>query len=188
MQDADVQAAYDERCRTYMVEDVRRGIHDAKANYLVALGIFSYLEVLGGLLSGNGAMRSSATANFNEVVKHLPQPYQDLDAKLEVTGSAEGPQKGLYGVFRCGLVHEYAPKGRVMVYNNPGREPDPTVSGVEVENDAAGPRLVVNNNELFRDFEDLVNTVGGYVDSRDATYFPRIKAVFERFESYSIKV
>lgn len=188
MNDAEVQALYDEICRKFMVEDIRRGIHDARANYLVALGIFSYLEVLGGLLSGNGAQRDKASENFREVVRHLPADYQQLDRSLVVKGADGSSHKGLYGVVRCGLVHEYAPKGPVVVFNNPGAGAVSGRLGVETTKEGGVTKLVVNNNELFRDFEGLVNQIGQMVDGHDPTYFARIKTVFERMDGYRVEV
>jgi hypothetical protein len=187
MNDEEVEALYDEMCSRFMVEDIRRSIHDAKANYLVALGLFSYLEVLGGLLSGDGAMRDKATDNFREVIKHLPADYQKLDQALVVKGADGKEHKGIYGVFRCGLVHEYAPKGPVIVFNNPGAAAVSGRLGIEIKNENGVTKLVVNNNELFRDFEDLVNHIRQMVARRDAIYFGRIKTVFERMEAYRVE-
>ena len=55
MTDVEVATAFDQVCRTYMIEDIRKGIDLGTANCLVALGLLSYLEVLGGLITGDGA-------------------------------------------------------------------------------------------------------------------------------------
>jgi hypothetical protein len=173
-----------------MVEDIRRSIHDARANYLVALGLFSYLEVIGGLITGHGALPNSkkSTSNFNEAIKHLPQDYGDLDSKLRVTDAKGNTRSGLYNAFRCGLVHEYSPKGLVIVWNDPGREPAVDRCGIKLEtvDEHGTKRLAINNNELFRDFQQLVEKVGQWVDDSDPTYYPRVRAVFERMAAYKV--
>jgi hypothetical protein len=185
---AEVKADFDKMCRTFMVEDIRKGIDLATANYLVALGLLSYLEVLGGLITGNGAAAggSFAKSNFEGALNHMPNEYAKLNATLKVAPATGKLQKGIYGVFRCGLVHEYAPKGQVIVYSKPNSAPDAARCGLEIDDDGTNKRLVVNNNELFRDFKALVEKVGGWVDTQDAQHYPNVKAVFERLDAYTI--
>lgn len=184
----EVRWTYDLMCRNFMVNDIRRGIDDAQANYLVALGIFSYLEVLGGFITGNGALSDHSSANFNAAIAQLPQCYRDLNDLLQVRDENGVVKKGLYSAFRCGLVHEYAPKGQVTVMNNPGQPADPDRCGVEVVEDNGENRLIINNNELFRDFRELLEEIGQWIDQQEETYYPRVRRVLERMAAYRVTV
>ena len=189
MTDAEVKAAYDELCRTFMVEDIRKGIDLATANVLVALGIFSYLEMLGGLITGQGALiRGPGAKNFKAALRHLPPGYRAIDRKLVITDGAGNQHKGVYAVVRCGLAHEYAPKGPVTINSTPNAAPVAGRLGLEVVQLDGSPRLIVNNNELFRDLKELIERIGIWVDTRDPTHYPDIKAVFDRVGSYSLTV
>lgn len=176
-------------CRTYMLEDIRKGIDLATANYLVALGLLNYLEVLGGLISDDGARTDGnfAKSNFDSALDHLPADYKALDGILRVTDASGRKQKGIYAVFRCGLVHEYAPKGQVIVMSTPNSPPVAGKPGLQVEDIGGAKRLVVNNNELFRDFKELIEKIGDWVDHQDPNHYPDVKRVFERLDSYSIE-
>jgi hypothetical protein len=147
------------------------------------------LEVLGGLITGDGARADGnfAGKNFNAVLDYLPPAYKRLDGTLTVTPVAGKEQKGIYGVFRCGLVHEYAPKGQVIVISTPKAPPIAGKSGLEVEDVGGSKRLVVNNNELFRDFKALVELIGSWIDNQDPQRYPQVKNVFERLDSYTIQ-
>jgi hypothetical protein len=72
----------------FMIKDLERGIRDAKANYPVVLGLFPYLEVVGGWIIGNDALKGSAQSNFNAAITQMDPGYQALDAKMEISGSA----------------------------------------------------------------------------------------------------
>jgi hypothetical protein len=92
-------------CYQMMVNDLTRSIIYAQANYLIALGLFCYTEVLGlHLLQFRARNRNADFAPrtcFNTFAKEyldytsLLDKYKDLD------------DIGIYGVFRNGLCHEY---------------------------------------------------------------------------------
>lgn len=109
----------------WMPNDLDSGIR-GKANYLVALGLLSYIEVLGGMVTGQGAVTGQSEANFRAAIALFPQPYRDLDANIKVSHPDwKKADDGLYTVFRCGLAHEYSPKGFAVVVNTPAATMNP---------------------------------------------------------------
>ncbi len=171
----------------FMVNDLERGIRDAQANYLVALGLFAYLEVVGGWISGDGATRDKSRSNFDAAVAKMDQAYQTLNAAIQVTDASGKVHPSLYSVVRCGLVHEYSPKGKVIVKSRPRGRPKAGRIGIAVVPDSSGGFILeILTNELLRDFKKLVRMIRASVDAGDTTYYPNVKTVFERMEAYQI--
>ncbi|MFY9794311.1 MAG: hypothetical protein WA323_18500 [Candidatus Nitrosopolaris sp.] len=75
-----------------------------KANYLVALGLSTYTEILGGLYSGDlSGNHRYLRDNYIDFIKHFfPPDYMKVDSQL-----AASNLKGLYSVVRSGLTHEF---------------------------------------------------------------------------------
>jgi hydroxypyruvate isomerase len=137
--------------------DIESGIKNEQ-NYLVALGLFSYLEFLGGLVTGNGGTRNHSEKNFQAAVQLLPQEYRELDSKLIIEDANGTKHPGLYGIIRCGLSHEYGIKGTSAVYNDPqGRVKNHPGIQIETMNDSLV--IVVHTNELFRNFKNIVDDI-----------------------------
>jgi hypothetical protein len=169
-----------------MVGDIRRGIHQARANYLVALGVLTYIEVLGGLISGDGGLPRRSRSNFNVALNELPPKYSAFRMKVLAPGAA-APTAGVYEVLRCGMVHQYTPTGVFIVYNNPGRRAVRGRLGFELEQLPNGShRLAVNNNELFRDLKGLLAKVGGWIATLDPVHYPNVKKALERIHGYQV--
>jgi hypothetical protein len=81
-----------------MISDINRGI-ESGLNYLVALGLSTYTEVLGGLCFGN--LKSNHEANYLRFIKrYFHCEYLKINKRLRHLG-------GLYGIIRSGLVHRY---------------------------------------------------------------------------------
>lgn len=83
--------------------DLTNAVVDGHANFLVAMGIFNYIEMLGGYCLPRG----NNTDKFNFVFKNLlPQPaYTDIFNKINaITNVRDGKP---YGILRCGMSHEY---------------------------------------------------------------------------------
>ncbi|HXF44034.1 MAG TPA: hypothetical protein VNK70_01035 [Candidatus Paceibacterota bacterium] len=117
----------------WMYEDSKSALDKADARFLVALGLFTYIEMLGAFLKGyfrkdsagqiekckqcsgsgcgrckNGQSRTSGVERFNEFLSYLGQEYKDLIAK----------HPGLYDKLRSGLVHEIIPKEKFCIYKD----------------------------------------------------------------------
>jgi len=88
----------------FMYNDIRRTIDSAKANFLVALGLSVYTEIMGGLVTGHLKDSSWSKRNYKAFLPYLGSHYVNLDKQID-----------LYNRVRCGLVHEYFVKGRSMI-------------------------------------------------------------------------
>ena len=81
-----------------MIEDLDKAIK-AGLNYLGALGLSNYTEILGGLCYSN--LLSNHKQNYDRFIKnYFPTPYRNSNKQLNKFG-------GLYGVVRSGLTHRY---------------------------------------------------------------------------------
>jgi hypothetical protein len=136
----------------FIYHDIERCI-EAKANYVVALALLSYTEYIGGLISGNLGLkdRGIPTSNFNTALEYFPKKYKDINLTLQVEYTDENgntqSEKGIYSLFRCGMVHEYFVKGESIVYNEPYGH---TKSHIGIIKN--GEKLEFHTNEYFRDF------------------------------------
>ena len=140
----------------YMYDDIDKAIKEA-ANYLVALGLSTYTENLGGLYCGD--LKNNLGDHYIEFIKkYFPSPYAAVDTKLKTLSKG-----GLYKVVRCGLVHEYFMKVESTV----------TISGVNqascgiVYDTSKKPSLEFIVDKYFEDFknaferyrDDLLGTI-----------------------------
>ena len=88
-----------EKMLSWIVNDLTGATVKAGANFLVTMGIFNYIEILGGFCTPKG---STCTDRFNFVFENLlPTPYKEIFDELnQIT-------KGAYDCLRCGMTHEY---------------------------------------------------------------------------------
>lgn len=96
---------FDEYVFGFMRSDIHAAIR-GEANYLAALGLATYTEVLGGLRTGQLGVQGQGRANFDAFLPYLGRDYEDLVAK----------GVDLYGWVRCGLVHNYFIKGDATIW------------------------------------------------------------------------
>ena len=85
-------------------------------NYLVALGLCVYTEILGGLYCGDLTGRDKTKGGLGDhfikfIDDFFPDEYMAVNQRLVTDGF-----KGLYAVVRSGLTHEYFIKGRSGIY------------------------------------------------------------------------
>lgn len=138
MSRGEVERFFDEYVFGFVAGDVQREIDSAHCgqpagNFLCALGLLCYTEVLGGVARGTLAPGESCH-NFEHFFALLGPHYQALLASLDV-----------YSAFRCGMVHEYFVKGTATVAMGKGVEP----GGVAVD-DSGHQYFVVER--YFEDF------------------------------------
>jgi hypothetical protein len=117
MSHAEIDAFFNDYVFGFVAGDVQREIDRARSglpagNFLCALALLCYTEVLGGVQRGTLA-RGEGRANFEAFFAALGSTYEAL-------------QKGgldVYSVFRCGMAHEYFVKGEATVAMLKGVEP-----------------------------------------------------------------
>jgi len=93
-----------------MISDSERGINEG-LNFLVALGLSTYTEILGGLCYGN--LQSNYKSNYDRFIKNYFDKkcgceYTRADKRLSHLG-------GLYGAVRSELVHKYLLTGKGFI-------------------------------------------------------------------------
>lgn len=184
MSDDEVRALFAERFLGWIVNDVTSAIQTAN-NFMVAQSLMSYIEVLGGVVTGKGAMERQASRNFNAAIRLFPQGYRDLDQNLEVLKPDGTTTTGIYSVFRCGLIHEYAAKGPCVVFNNPDGT-TPAHEGLRVELHHGRNFVAIHNNALFRDFRAALEQVNQHLVNGDEPWMAHAKATFERASGYQV--
>jgi hypothetical protein len=75
-----------------------------RANFLVAMGIFNYIEMLGGFYYPEEKRASSKRFNY-AFNNFFSQPYKEIFDSLKTI-----TKNGAYDVLRCGMSHEYCIK------------------------------------------------------------------------------
>lgn len=112
-----------EKMQSWIIADLRRSTLDAKANFLVAMGIFNYIEVLGSFFVPDTRPRY-ASRRFNFAFQNLfSAPYQLFFTDLQTLTT------GAYDCLRCGMTHEYL----IKTYTTAGHATDInfTIYGVD---------------------------------------------------------
>jgi hypothetical protein len=93
-----VDAFFTEYIFGYIYRDIEAAIN-AKANYLVALGLVAYTEFMGGLVAGTLGQSRHSKERFYKFFDLLGPAYKSVRQKREVTK--------VYTNIRCGLAHAY---------------------------------------------------------------------------------
>jgi len=128
---------FKEYIRGFMYNDIRRTIDKAKANFLVALGLSTYTEIMGGFVTGHLQDSGWSRKNYEAFLPYLGTYYEELKHQID-----------LYTRVRCGLVHEYFIKGRFMIARNFDQENRP---GVYYDESLDHITIAVEN--YFQDFQ-----------------------------------
>lgn len=149
----------------FIFNDIQKGINSG-SNYLVALGLLSYTEYMGGLIKGTLGVRKGSSKRFKAALEYFEwkgdsNTYKEF--KVEYVDEKDIKKPGtIYDLFRCGLAHEYFVKGDSFVHNNPGGYIDkdtgvfycegciPENVGVQIVNG----QLRFHTNAFFRDFKN----------------------------------
>ena len=110
----------------WMIEDTKRAMFQAKANFLVAQGLLNYTEVIGSFILPNG----SSGERFDAFFSRMGVEYIALIRRFNNRRSTN--RHIVYDDLRCGLTHEYAIKRkRFIVYNHGG---DQDLTDQEINN------------------------------------------------------
>lgn len=103
-----ILAVFDEYIFGFMRADIDAAIR-GNANYLAALGLVTYTEVLGGFRTGKLGVKGTSKDNFNAFLPYLGPDYLHVQKTQGVD---------IYDFVRCGLVHNYFIKGDSTVWMN----------------------------------------------------------------------
>lgn len=107
---------YLNRVLGFQINDLRRSLELAKANFLVAVGCMNTIEFLGGLRNGELGMKGKSESRFKEGVCLLGENI----GVRQVRFTTDGTELSLPEIvpvddntmwsLRCGLTHQYLPK------------------------------------------------------------------------------
>jgi len=125
------------KVEAFMVNDLQAALSE-NANFLPALGLLVYTEILGGLVTGN-LITGPKVDNFKAFLKYLGNPYLELDAKFDI-----------YGKVRSGLVHQYLLNQEGTIRR--GIEPH-DICGVLIRNDSW---IEIAVDKYFDDFKRAI--------------------------------
>jgi hypothetical protein len=133
--------------RIFVIQNDLRCAISCKANYLAALGLSTYTEILGGLDSGDLSGKNRYLRdNYIDFVKvFFPQDYMKVESQL-----AASNLKGLYNVVRNGLIHEFFIKtmSRVDMESPPN-----IICGISY-NPHNCPQVIFYVKKYFEDFQN----------------------------------
>ena len=141
--------SYLDTVRKFVIENDIPAAIKGNANYLTALGLSTYTEVLGGLCCGDlSRKKTKLSQNYISFIKDFFHPdYMKVNNDLK-----NGNLKGLYGVVRSGLSHEYfIKKVSKIEMDNP---PQSITCGITY-NPKSNPQIVFYVKQYFSDFKIL---------------------------------
>lgn len=139
-----IHAFFKEFIFGFMFNDINAVII-GKANFLAALGLMEYTEILGGLVTGELQEKKCCKQNFEAFIQYLGQPYIDLNKDIN-----------LYHRVRCGLAHEYFIKGPATIWMS---SDNPLPCGILYDKDKDWINFVVT--KYFDDFKSAIEIYHG---------------------------
>lgn len=104
----------------WMIEDTKRAMFQAKANFLVAQGLLNYTEVIGSFILPNG----SSGERFDAFFSRMDVTYVALIRRFNNRRPTN--RHIVYDDLRCGLTHEYAIKRKKFIVYNYGGDQELT--------------------------------------------------------------
>jgi len=122
-----------------MVSDLERCLKmEPGPNFVVALILSEYTEIMGGFVTGELCDHRKSGANYRKFLQCMGCYYEQLDAQLD-----------LYVTLRCGLAHEYFAKGPSTIV---WKRSHPSEKGVY----RSGNRIVFNCEVYYQDWKNAV--------------------------------
>jgi hypothetical protein len=144
----EIKTKFDRYIKGFIFNDICHSIK-AKTNFLTALGLLSYTEFLGGLISGNGGKNDYSRKNFYVAYNLLGPDYITFDKQIcQKYKNSKGKPRDFYDLVRCGLVHEYFIKKDFIIARDNYSTKAP---GVGWTNQKIG----IANSNYFRDFKKM---------------------------------
>lgn len=151
--------SYIDTVKDFTYKDIQVAI-DGDANYLAALGLSTYTEILGGLYAGD-LMNNLGDHYISFINAFFPSEYMTVNSKLV----AAGFHKGLYTAVRSGLTHEYFIKriSKVETDNMQG------VNCGITYNPTSTPQIIFYVRQYFKDFKDVFEEYQQKLNNDSAT-------------------
>lgn len=99
----------------FIFSDISKSL-EVGAKLLTALGLVTYTEFIGGLMSGNGGKRGFAESNFYKAYNQLGDAYTEFDESImKKFRYHHGKARNFYDIVRCGLTHEFFVKKNFVI-------------------------------------------------------------------------
>ena len=175
-----------------------------KANFAVAALLMIYSENVGALIEGHLGLTNTSGLDFRKFLEQLefngnPDYYKNFQIRYQESPSSVIKTIDIYTAFRCGLIHEYAPKVTCIIENhsddiNRFERTDPGI-GWHTPASPSGsvgysgymapvhptrtPALRFHTNAYFRDFRNAVNKIYKNI-STDPTLLKNIEISVQR--------
>jgi hypothetical protein len=186
----------------WMCQDIENCIK-GKANFAVAALLMSYSENVGALMEGHLGLSRTSAQDFRKFLEHLDfngnaDYYKNFRINYQEPPSSAIKTVDIYTAFRCGLIHEYAPKVSCIIENhsddiNHFEKTDPGIgwhtpgstngysgqSGYMPPTSPKALTLRFHTNAYFRDFKNALNKIYQNI-SRDAALLKNIQKSLER--------
>jgi hypothetical protein len=185
-----VEGFFDQYVFKWMFSDIENCIK-AKANFAVAALLMTYTENIGSLIEGNLGLSGTSESDFNKFLEYFDFNDDPFYYKIfKITYHDPNPPKittaNIYRAFRCGLIHEYAPKIPCVVENHSDRvdhyeKNDPGIGWVYPPQDydisnssgyvplkAGKPYLRFHTNAFYRDFKKAVEKIYKKINAKDS--------------------
>lgn len=141
---------YMDTIKNFMIEDSRRGVGNG-LNYLVALGMSAYTEILGGLCNRN--LQSDHEQAYRLFLKNYFDKkcgFEYIKVDKELIKDNLG---GLYAVVRSGFVHKFLLTKKGIVYTTS----DVPLNCAIIYKHGGDPEITFVASEYFRHFECALN-------------------------------
>jgi len=161
MPSADSRVFVEQIVKRWMYKDVGEAI-SRMCNYLVALALTEYTEILGAHLRDKVGVPEEGGRNFDaffRLMKQVNPEYGQFETEL-ASKATDPKKKTVYAVVRCGLAHEYFLKVKSNVENDPNDPKGECLSGpvCGLYYDPNDPdRLTLNVNRYLHDFKLAVD-------------------------------
>lgn len=173
----------------FIFNDIDKSIN-AGTNFMIALALMSYTEHLGSLMTGKLGISGFSESNFNKALEYFDfngdiNYYKDFKVK----DNKSGKELNIYKIFRCGLVHEYFPKGleKMTIHNEPSYLPSTDV-GISWVDFGTERRLRFHCNAYFRDFKNAFNKYKeDLLVKKDSILLENFDNAINNIESYDIE-